>query len=112
MDMPNLSRIQPKIIQKIADANDIVELIGAYLPLKRAGANFKGPCPFHQGKTISFMVSPGRQTFHCFGCGKGGSVFRFVMEYEHIDFPAAARKLAERGGIKFNQEKQNANTIS
>jgi len=91
--------IPSETIGQIAAANDIVEVIGAYFPLKRAGANFKALCPFHQEKTPSFMVSPGRQTFHCFGCGAGGSVFRFVMEYEHVDFPAAVRKLAARAGI-------------
>jgi DNA primase len=74
-------------------------VIGAYFPLKRAGANFKALCPFHQEKTPSFMVSPSRQTFHCFGCGVGGSVFRFVMDYEHVDFPSAVHKLAARSGI-------------
>ena len=91
--------IPSETIEQIAAANDIVEVIGSYFPLKRAGANFKALCPFHQEKTPSFMVSPSRQTFHCFGCGSGGSLFRFVMEYEHIDFPAAARKLATRAGI-------------
>jgi DNA primase len=91
--------IPSETIEQIAAANDIVEVIGSYFPLKRAGANFKALCPFHQEKTPSFMVSPSRQTFHCFGCGAGGSVFRFVMEYEHVDFPAAVRKLATRAGI-------------
>jgi DNA primase len=91
--------IPSETIEQIAGANDIVEVIGSYFPLKRAGANFKALCPFHQEKTPSFMVSPSRQTFHCFGCGAGGSVFRFVMEYEHVDFPAAVGKLAARAGI-------------
>ena len=91
--------IPSETIEQIAAANDIVEVIGLYFPLKRAGANFKALCPFHQEKTPSFTVSPSRQTFHCFGCGAGGSVFRFVMEYEHVDFPAAVRKLAARAGI-------------
>ena len=91
--------IPSETIEQVAAANDIVEVIGSYFPLKRAGANFKALCPFHQEKTPSFMVSPSRQTFHCFGCGAGGSVFRFVMDYEHIDFPGAARKLAARAGI-------------
>src|SRR6266508_2262540 len=86
-------------IEQIAAVNDIVEVIGSYFPLKRAGANFKALCPFHQEKTPSFIVSPSRQTFHCFGCGAGGSVFRFVMDYEHTDFPSAVRKLAARAGI-------------
>jgi DNA primase len=103
LQAPNERKIDPVIpsetIEQIAAANDIVEVIGSYFPLKRAGANFKALCPFHQEKTPSFHVSPQRQTFHCFGCGVGGSVFRFVMEYEHVDFPAAVRKLAGRVGI-------------
>ena len=91
--------IPSETIEQIAAANDIVEVIGSYFPLKRAGANYKALCPFHQEKTPSFIVSPSRQTFHCFGCGAGGSLFRFVMDYEHTDFPSAVRKLAARVGI-------------
>jgi DNA primase len=94
-----MGTIPPETIEQIAASNDIVEVIGSYFPLKRAGANFKALCPFHQEKTPSFMISPSRQTFHCFGCGAGGSVFRFVMDYEHTDFPSAVRKLAARAGI-------------
>src|SRR5437870_4501018 len=94
-----MGTIPSETIEQIAAANDIVEVIGAYFPLKRAGANFKALCPFHQEKTPSFMVSPSRQTFHCFGCCVGGSLFRFVMDYEHTDFPSAVRKLAARSGI-------------
>src|SRR5438067_5826322 len=94
-----MGTIPSETIEQIAAANDIAEVIGSYFPLKRAGANFKALCPFHQEKTPSFTVSPSRQTFHCFGCGVGGSVFRFVMDYEHTDFPSAVRKLAARVGI-------------
>ena len=94
-----MGTIPSETIEQIAAANDIVEVIGLYFPLKRAGVNFKALCPFHQEKTPSFTVSPSRQTFHCFGCGAGGSVFRFVMDYEHTDFPSAVRKLAARAGI-------------
>src|SRR5262245_5457664 len=100
-----MGTIPSETIEQIAAANDIAEVIGSYFPLKRAGANFKALCPFHQEKTPSFMVSPSRQTFHCFGCGAGGSVFRFVMEYEHVDFPAAVRKLAARAGITIVEER-------
>jgi len=100
-----LGKITSETIEQIAAANDIVEVIGAYFPLKRSGANFKALCPFHQEKTPSFHVSPQRQTFHCFGCGVGGSVFRFVMEYEHVDFPASVRKLAARVGIPVVEER-------
>jgi len=94
-----MGTIPSETIEQVAAANDIVEVIGSYFLLKRAGANFKALCPFHQEKTPSFIVSPSRQTFHCFGCGAGGSVFRFVMDYEHTDFPSAVRKLASRAGI-------------
>src|ERR1700719_1671102 len=97
--------IPSETIEQVAAANDVVEVIGSYFPLKRAGANFKALCPFHQEKTPSFHVSPQRQTFHCFGCGVGGSVFRFVMEYEHVDFPSAAKKLAARVGIPIVEER-------
>lgn len=97
--------IPSETIEQVAAANDIVEIIGSYFPLKRAGANFKALCPFHQEKTPSFHVSPQRQTFHCFGCGVGGSAFRFVMEYEHVDFPSAVRKLATRVGIPIVEER-------
>jgi DNA primase len=97
--------IPTQTIEQIASANDIVEVIGTYFPLKRAGTNFKALCPFHQEKTPSFTVSPQRQTFHCFGCGVGGTVFRFVMDYEHVDFPAAVRKLGARVGIPIVEER-------
>ena len=98
-----MGTIPSETIEQIAAANDIVEVICSYFPLKRAGSNFKALCPFHQEKTPSFTVSPSRQTFHCFGCGAGGSVFRFVMEYEHVDFPSAVGKLAARAGITIVQ---------
>ena len=100
-----MGTIPSQNIEQIAAANDIVEVIGSYFPLKRAGSTFKALCPFHQEKTPSFTVSPQRQTFHCFGCGAGGSVFRFVMDYEHLDFPAAVRKLAARAGVPVVEER-------
>jgi DNA primase len=101
----NMAMIPSNTIEQVAAANDIVEVIGSYFPLKRAGANFRALCPFHQEKTPSFHVSPQRQTFHCFGCGAGGSVFRFVMDYEHTDFPSAVRKLGARVGIPVAEER-------
>jgi len=100
-----MGTIPSQTIEQIAAANDIVEVIGTYFPLKRAGTTFKALCPFHQEKTPSFTVSPSRQTFHCFGCGAGGSVFRFVMDYEHLEFPAAVKKLAQRVGIPVIEER-------
>ena len=94
----------PGILEQIRAANDIVEVIGSYLPLKRAGANFRALCPFHHEKTPSFNVNPNLQIFHCFGCNKGGDVFTFVREYEHLDFPEAVRRLAERAKIPIEYE--------
>src|SRR5437762_445225 len=107
-----MGTIPTQTIEQIAAANDIVEVIGTYFPLKRAGSTFKALCPFHQEKTPSFTVSPSRQTFHCFGCGAGGSVFRFVMDYEHLDFPAAVKKLATRVGIPVIEERGSSAAIS
>lgn len=92
-------------IEQIAAANDIVEVVGSYFPLKRAGSSYKALCPFHQEKSPSFTVNPQRQSFHCFGCGAGGSVFRFVMDYEHLDFPSAVKKLGARAGIVVIEER-------
>jgi DNA primase len=90
-------------IERVASSVDIVDVISSYFPLKRAGAVFKARCPFHNEKTPSFSVNPSRQIFKCFGCGVGGGVFRFLMEYEHLDFPSAVRRLAERGGIRVEE---------
>ena len=78
---------------------NIVDIIGKSVHLKKAGRNFKGLCPFHNEKTPSFIVSPERESWHCFGCGKGGDVFSFVMEYQHIDFPEALEDLAQLAGV-------------
>src|ERR1700677_570822 len=91
--------LSPTTRERIRNASDIVDVIGSYLPLKRAGANFVALCPFHKEKSPSFNVNPQKQIFHCFGCHKGGDVFSFVKEYENIDFPDAVRRLAERAKI-------------
>jgi DNA primase len=103
-----VSLIAPEIIEQIVAANDIVDVIGEYFPLKRAGAVYKAHCPFHNERTPSFTVNPQRQIFKCFGCGAGGSVLRFVMNYENLDFVGAAKKLAERAGIKIEQAEMSA----
>src|SRR3974390_2915473 len=92
-------------LDRIRAASDIVDVIGSYLPLKKAGANFLALCPFHKEKTPSFNVNPHRQIFHCFGCHKGGDVFGFVKEFENIDFPEAVRRLADRAKIPLEHEK-------
>lgn len=90
-------------IDEIKSRLSVVDIVGKRVTLKKAGRNFKGLCPFHNEKTPSFIVSPDRQTFHCFGCGKGGSIFDFVMLLDHIDFPEALETLAEQAGVKLER---------
>jgi len=87
-------------IDQVRQKVDLVELISSYIPLKKAGRNFKALCPFHSEKTPSFVVSPERQIWKCFGCGLGGDAFKFLMEYEGMDFGEALRFLADKTGIK------------
>jgi DNA primase len=86
-------------LEEIKRKIDIVELISRYVPLKKAGQNFKALCPFHQEKTPSFIVSPERQIFKCFGCDRGGDIFKFLMLYENMEFPEALRTLAKQAGV-------------
>jgi DNA primase len=88
-----------EILGDIRDRLTISAFIGERIPLKKAGRNFKGLCPFHQEKTPSFMVSDEKQIFHCFGCGEGGDVFKFIMKYEGLTFAEAVQQLAERAGV-------------
>ncbi|MDR3320942.1 MAG: DNA primase, partial [Synergistaceae bacterium] len=81
---------------------DIAEVIGDYVSLRRAGGSLKGLCPFHGEKTASFHVSPERQSFHCFGCGKGGDIFSFIMEIEGLSFREALERLSARAGVKLS----------
>ncbi|MDD3500967.1 MAG: DNA primase [Candidatus Cloacimonetes bacterium] len=90
------SKIDEKIIDTIINSINIADVIGSYIKLTRAGSNFKARCPFHEEKTGSFTVSPSKQIFKCFGCGKAGNVITFVRDYEKISFIEAVRKLAER----------------
>ncbi len=97
--------ISKDTIEEIRARCNIVEVVGAYLPqLRRRGSTYKCNCPFHQEKTPSFTVNDARQIFHCFGCGAGGDVFRFVMDYEKVDFVTAVNILAERAGVEVKYE--------
>lgn len=93
---------------KVKQQADIVRVVGEYVQLKKAGQNFRGLCPFHSEKTPSFNVHPIRQIYHCFGCGKGGDVFSFVMEMEKCEFPDAVRNVAEKCGIAIPHPKERS----
>lgn len=91
--------IANEIVAQVLERCDIVEVISGYIPLKRAGRNFKALCPFHHEKSSSFVVSPEKQIYHCFGCGAGGNAIGFVMQQERLEFPEAVRFLAEKVGV-------------
>ncbi len=96
-------RIPEQVLEDILSRIDIVEVISAHFPLKRAGRNFKANCPFHQEKTPSFMVSADKQIYHCFGCGESGNAFKFLMRYERLEFLEAVETLAKKAGVVLPQ---------
>ncbi len=93
-------RIPDEIIDEIRAANDIVDVISERIQVKKAGRNYRALCPFHQEKSPSFNINPERQIYHCFGCGAGGNVITFLMEYDKLSFPDAMRELADRAGMR------------
>lgn len=99
--------INRQVLDEIRERLDIVDLVGSYVTLKRAGTAFKGLCPFHKEKTPSFTVNPTRQSFHCFGCGKGGDVFSFIKEVENTDFMGAVRLLAQKANVVLVEDEQS-----
>ena len=100
-----MSRIPEAFVEEVVSRSDIVEVIGARVPLKKKGKEFAACCPFHQEKTPSFYVAPDKQFYHCFGCGAHGNVVGFLMEFDHLDFPTAIEHLAGRLGLEIPREK-------
>ncbi|WP_026510479.1 MULTISPECIES: DNA primase [unclassified Butyrivibrio] len=100
-------RYSDEIIEEVRSRNDIVDVIGQYVNLKRTGANYVGLCPFHNEKSPSFSVSPNKQMFYCFGCRVGGNVFSFLMKYDNLTFGEAVKNLADRAGVKLPEEDES-----
>ena len=94
--------IPPEVINKIFDIASIEEVVGEYVTLKRAGANFKGLCPFHDDKSPSMSVSPSKGIFKCFSCGEGGNIFQFIMQHEGLSYPLAIKFLANKYNIQID----------
>lgn len=101
-----------KLLEEIKNRIDIVEFISEYIDLKKTGQNYRALCPFHSEKTPSFFVNPSKQIFHCFGCGKGGDIVNFLMEYEKITFQEALSMLATKAGLKFEPSRNRVSKIS
>ena len=96
-------RYSDDLVEEIRMKNDIVDVISGYVKLTRRGSSYFGLCPFHNEKSPSFSVSPGKQMYYCFGCGAGGNVFTFLMECENFTFVEALKFLADRAGVELPQ---------
>ena len=101
--------IKPESIENLKSIADVVDVIGNYIQLKKKGSNFTANCPFHSEKTPSFVVSPSKQIYHCFGCGASGDAIKFIMEYEKLSYPEAIEKLASMYNFKLEYTKNNNN---
>ncbi|HCJ4337736.1 TPA: DNA primase, partial [Listeria innocua] len=99
-----MARIPEEVIDQVRNQADIVDIIGNYVQLKKQGRNYSGLCPFHGEKTPSFSVSPEKQIFHCFGCGKGGNVFSFLMEHDGLTFVESVKKVADMSHLDVDIE--------
>lgn len=108
----SLGLIPDETLREIESRADIVGLIGRYVELKPAGRNHKGRCPFHDEKTPSFNVSPDRGIFHCFGCGAGGGIFKFLMQHENLTFPEAVRQVAAEVGVEIPETSGKRESVS
>ncbi|MCU0748534.1 MAG: DNA primase [Akkermansiaceae bacterium] len=102
-----VAQIPKESVEQVLSATDIVDLINSYVPLKRAGSQFRANCPFHNEKSPSFYVNPSRQSFKCFGCGVGGDAITFVRDYENLPFMEAVKRLASRAGIQIREEESD-----
>ena len=103
--MPLIARAS---IDQVQAAADMVEIVGQYTELRKAGANYSGRCPFHEERTPSFSVNPAEKLYYCFGCGVGGNLFGFVQAKENLDFAGAVEYLADRYGIELEYEESSA----
>ena len=102
-----MPKINQDDIDRIRDLADIVDVVSQFVDLKNRGNNYFGLCPFHNEKTPSFSVAPAKQIYHCFGCGKGGNVFSFIMDYQKISFPEAIKVLADKYNVNLEIDKKN-----
>src|SRR5918997_682819 len=97
----------PGSVERVKEASDIVEVISAHTDLKRSGTRYTGLCPFHDERSPSFSVDPAEKLYHCFGCGVGGDVIKFVEEKEGLGFPEAVEALADRYGVELDREHED-----
>ena len=102
-----MALITDESIERVRQAADIVEVISVHTDLRRQGAQMMGLCPFHEERSPSFSVDPSRKVYHCFGCGVGGDVIRFMREKDGLDFPSAVELLAERYGVELEREQED-----